>query len=230
MYGSAGSRYDESGVDQNEHDRQNFLLLLLMMLPLQVIYPVLAGGQAGQISLTLFFTFILVTGLWLMRGSRRRFLMAAILVLVSLELIWVSLWQAAASLLPLGEFCLLLFLIVLSSQYLIIFIRTGLPVPDLLLAAAALFMLIGTVLGLALYLLSGLYPGSATEGQVSSDLPGSLSEGIAILTTNGSGTVSGGSMPLVRIVSSLGMIGAILLIALLIAKTGIALTKKESDI
>jgi len=230
MYGLAGNRYDESGVDQNEYDRQNFLLLLLMMLPLQVIYPVLAGGQAGKISLTLFFTFILVTGLWLMRGSRRKFLMAAILVLVSLELIWVSLWQAAASLLPLGEFCLLLFLIVLSSQYLIIFIRTGLPVPDLLLAAAALFMLIGTVLGLALYLLSGLYPGSATGAQVGSDLPGSLSEGIAILTTNGSGTISAGSMPLVRIVSSLGMIGAILLIALLIAKTGIALTKKESDI
>ena len=229
MYGLAGNLPDVSGVDQNERDRQNFLLLLLMMLPLQVIYPVLAGGQAGQISLTFFFSFILVAGLWLMRGSRRRFLMAAILVLVSLELIWVSLWQAAASLLPLGEFCLLLFLIILSGQYLILFIRTELPVLDLLLAGAALFLLIGTLLGMGLYLLAGLYHGSVTGAQADSDLPGALSDGIAILTTNGSGIIAGGPMPLLRIVSSLGMIGGILLIALLIAKTGISLNKKESD-
>ncbi len=225
MYGLSGNLPDELSDDQNEGDRQNFLLLLLMMLPLQVIYPVLAGGQAGQISLTIFFSFILVAGLWLMRGSRRRFLMAAILVLVSLELIWVSLWQAAASLLPLGEFCLLLFLIILSGLYLITFIRTRLPVLDLLLAAAALFLLIGTVLGLALYLFSGLYPGSATGARAYSDLPEALSDGIAILTTNGSGIIVGGSMPLLRIVSSFGMIGGVLLIALLIAKTGISLKK-----
>ncbi len=225
MYGLAGNRSNESEVDQNMHDRQDFLLLLLMMLPLQVIYPVLAGGQAGQISLTFFLSFILIAGLWLMKGSRRRFLMAAILVLVSLELIWVSLWQAAAPLLSLGEFCFILFLIVLSSRYLLIFIRTELPVHDLLIAATALFLLIGTLIGMSLYLVSGLYHGSTPEIQTDSDLPVALSDGIAILTTNGPGVLTKDSMPLVRIVSSLGMIGGILLIALLIGKIGIQLKK-----
>ncbi|PWR70605.1 hypothetical protein [Methanospirillum lacunae] len=227
MYGLVGKQTDKSSVDKTEDDRQNFLLLLLMMLPLQVIYPVLSGGQTGQVSLTLFFSLILITGLWLMRGSRRRFLIAAILVLISLELIWVSLWQAATSLLPLGEFCLLLFLIILSGRYLAIFIRTKLPVHELLLAATALFLLIGTILGISLYLISTLYHGSTTGVRVDIDLPQALFEGIAILTANGSGGVAGESMPLLRVVSSLGMIVGILFIALLIAKIVTNLYKYE---
>jgi hypothetical protein len=218
---------DTNRIDPNERDRQDFLLLLLMMLPLQVIYPVLSDGPAGQMSLTLFFSCILIGGLWLMRGARRRFLMASILVLVSLELIWVSLWQAAASLLPLGEFCLLLFLIILSVRYITIFVRTDLPVYDLLLAGSALFLLIGALLGITLYLLTGLYPASLTGHET--DLPGALSDGIAILTTNDSGITAGDSMPLIRVVSGLGMIGGILLIALLIAKIGLNLNKKEEE-
>lgn len=225
MYGLAGKQKTESGDDKNEADRQNFLLLLLMMLPLQVIYPVLSKGQAGQVSLTLFCSLILITGLWLMRGSRRRFLMAAILVLISLELIWVSLWQAAASLLPLGEFCLVLFLIILSGRYLAIFIRTELPVHELLLAATALFLLIGTILGMSLYLISALYHGSISGVSADVDLSEALFEGIAILTANGFGSPTGESMPLTRVISSLGMIGGILFIALLIAKIGANLTK-----
>lgn len=229
MYGLTGKQKYESGVDKNEDDRQNFLLLLLMMLPLQVIYPVLSKGQAGQVSLTLFFSLILITGLWLMRGSRRRFLMAAILVLISLELIWLSLWQAAVSLLPLGEFCLLLFLIILSGRYIAIFIRTKLPVHELLLAATALFLLIGTILGMSLYLISTLFHGSTTGVSVDTDLPEALFEGIAILTSNGSGCLAGESMPLLRVISSLGMIGGVLFIALLIAKIVINLNNNEKS-
>lgn len=231
MNESVGKGKSNSRPDQIERDRQDFLLLLLMMLPLQVIYPVLSGGPGQRLVLALFFSLILIAGVWVMRGSKRRFLMATILTLVSLELIWVSLWQAAASLLPLGELCLLFFLIILSGRYLATFIRTDLPLYDLLIAATALFLLTGTVLGLGLYLLSGLYPAQSPGLTDMADLPGSLSAGITILTTNGAGLITGNSsMPLIRVVSNLGMIWGILLISLIIAKICARVYKKEENV
>lgn len=228
MYESVGEAKRVSGPDQNERDRQDFLLLLLMMLPLQVIYPVLSGGSAQRPVLVVFLSLILIIGVWVMRGSRKKFLTAAILTLVSLELIWVSLWQAASSLLPLGEFCLLLFLLLLSERYLALFIRTHLPVYDLLLAAAALFLLIGTWFGLGLFLVSSLYPVSALGIAGGTDLSGFLYAGMLILTTNGGGLpMSSIPPPLLRVVSNLGMIGGILLISVIIAKIGARFYKKE---
>ncbi|MDD1727983.1 MAG: hypothetical protein LUQ50_02800 [Methanospirillum sp.] len=212
----------DNGIDESDRDRQDFLLLFLMMLPLQVIYPVLSGFSE-RVILVLFFSLILVLGVWLMRGSRHRFLIAAILALISLELIWVSLWHAASSLLPLGEFTLLLFLVILSGRYLLVFIRTELPVYDLFIAAAALCLLLGTILGLGIYLLTGLYPASALTKP---DLAQALTSGISIITTNGAGVVMDDPLPLVRVISALGMIGGVLLIALFIAKIGVWFYKK----
>lgn len=230
MNGIRGDEGEFRMIDQNERVRQEFLLLLVTILPLQVIYPVLAGGAADRPAMILFSSLILVAGVWIMRGSRRRFLMAAILTLVSLELLWISLWPAASSLFPLGQYFLLFFLIILTGQSVSTFIRTDLMLPDLLLAAISLFLLTSTALGLGLYLMSGFYPVSASGAVGNIGLSGYLTAGIAILTTNGAGTIlSGEAHPLVRVITQFGMIGGVLLITLIIGKIVAAMVKKEGS-
>jgi hypothetical protein len=213
-------------TDQGERVRHEFLLILLATLPLQVIYPVFSGGSGDRPVIVLFFSLILISGVWIMRGIRRRFLMAAILTLVSLELLWISLWPAAASLLPAGEFCVLLFLLILSRWSISTFIKTDLTPPDLLLAATSLFLLTGTTLGLLLFLMSGLYPAPASGGMGTS-LSVYLAAGISILTMNGSGLILNEEVPLVRVGFLLGMIGGVLMIVLTIGKMVVALAKKD---
>ncbi len=213
---------DASVSARLEKDRQEFLILLVSLLPLQVIYPVLSGGASERPAMIIFFSFILFAGVWLMRGSRHRFLMSAILTLVSLELIWMSLWPAASSLIFFGELCLLLLMIMVTGKAISTYIRTALPVPDLLLGAATLFLLTGTILGIGLFLISGFYPAGTGI-----NLAFSLSTGLSLVTT--SGTVY--PMPyqdlaLIRVVSTLGMIMGVLLITLVIGKIGAAFIKK----
>ena len=231
MYDIRGTGENRETGDQRDRDRQDFLILLVTLLPLQVIYPVLSGGSSDRPVVILFFSILLIAGVWVMRGSRRRFLMAAILALVSLELLWISLWPAASSLLIFGEFCLLLLLLILTGRSLSTFIRTDLPVTDLIIAATSLFLLAGTDLGLGLHLIGSLYPAGSGTIAGSADLASSLLAGIAILTTNGASlTTSGQTLPLIRVVSMLGMIGGVLLITLIIGKTGAALLKKEKKL
>ena len=231
MYHMGGAGEEGGTGDLQDRDRQEFLLLLVTLLPLQIIYPVLSGGPSERPGMVLFFSLLLIAGVWIMRGSRSRFLMAAILTLVSLELLWISLWPAASSLLVMGEFFLLMFLILLAGRMVSTFIRTSLPVTDLLIAATSLFFLIGTILGLGLYLISGIYPAGSTGIPGNTDLASSLSMGIAILTTNGTIlTGTGQVLPLIRVVCVLGMIGGILLITLIIGKIGSVLLKKDSNI
>ncbi|MFH0968583.1 MAG: hypothetical protein V1862_12955 [Methanobacteriota archaeon] len=229
MYGIRGTEVDIRRTDQKERVRREFLLLLVAILPLQVIYPVLSGGPAERPAMVLFFSLILIAGVWIMRGSRRRFLMAAILTLVSLELLWTSLWSAAASLLPFGEFFFFFVLIILTGRNVSTFIRTDMMLPDLLLATTSLFLLTGTALGLGLYLVNGLYPVSAISGMGNIGLSGYLAAGISILTTNGTGMIIfGQSPPLVMVVTQLGMIGGVLLIIFTIGKIVAVLVKKEA--
>jgi hypothetical protein len=220
-----GMQDDRSYTEPDNYgrDRQEFLLILLSLLPLQVIYPVLSGNYTERLMMIFFFSIILIAGVWIMRGSRRRFLMAAILTLVSLELLWISLWPAAASLLVLGEFCLLLFLLILAGRSISLFIRTRLSVFDLLMAGASLYLLLGTVIGICLHLVYGLYPGSAAL-----DLAWSLWAGMTVLTSNGLLLpVTVQSFPLFRVISMLGMICGILLICLIIGKIAAEFCKKS---
>jgi hypothetical protein len=227
MYDNWGTGNSGGSDGQQERDRQEFLILLVTLLPLQVIYPVLSGGPSERPVLVIFFSLLLVAGVWIMRGSRRRFLMAAIFTLVSLELLWISLWPAASSLILLGEFCLLLLLVILTGRILSTFIRTDLPVPDLLIAAVSLFLLTATVLGLGLFLVSGFSPAGTSSG---SELALSLTNGISLITANGMMlTAPGQGLALSRVISALGMIGGILLITLVIGKIGSALRKKEAN-
>lgn len=205
-----------------EKDRQEFLILLVSLLPLQVIYPVLSGGASERPAMIIFFSFFLFAGVWLMRGSRHRFLMSAILTLVSLELIWMSLWPAASSLIFFGELCLLLLMIMVTGRAVSTYIRTALPVPDLLLGAATLFLLAGTILGIGLYLISGFSPAGAGL-----NLAVSLSNGLSLVTTSGAVYPMTDQEPaLIRVVSTLGMIMGVLLLALVIGKIGAALVQK----
>ena len=228
MYGIRGNEDKIESSAGRERVLHEFLLLLVTILPLQVIYPVLSGSAMERPLLVLFFSLILLSGVWIMRGSRRRFLMAAILTLVSLELLWSSLWPAAAPLLLLGEFCLLLLLFILVGRSIGTFIRTDLKISDLLLIIAALFLLTGTTLGLSLYLLGSLYPVTGSGGPEIISLPGYLTAGISILTLQGAGTIlSVHTPPLVRVVMNLGMIGGILLVILAIGKVVIALQNRN---
>ena len=216
------------GSDQRDRDRQDFLIILLSLLPVQVLYPVLATGSVERPAMVIFFSLLLLSGVWVMRGSRRRFLLTAILALVSLELLWVSLWPAASSLLPLGQFCIMLLLIILTGRFVMIFIRTDLQISDLLPAAASLYLLAGTMLGLGVYLLQGLYPSWESCQNSGGDLSGSLLAGVSMLTSSGSGLSScDASLPLIRIVSVLGMICGVLLLSLVIGKIGTGFLKKE---
>jgi membrane-associated HD superfamily phosphohydrolase len=226
MYGISHGQDGSSISDLNDRDRKEFLLVLIALLPLQVIYPTLSKSPAAHLMMILFFSVILVAGLWIMRGSRQRFLLTAILTLVSLELMWISLWPAAASLLILGEFCLLLVLIMLTGRNISMFIRTCLSVPDLLMAGASLLLLTGTVIGLSLNLVAALSPDAGSY-----DLAWSLRAGIALLTTNGNMIdIPGSNMPLSGVISILGMIGGVLLICLIIGKIGVSIfTCKDVD-
>lgn len=220
----------ESSVDPAhcDRDRQDVISLLLALLPIQILYPVLASGPSGTVAMVLFLSLLAVCGVWVMRGSRRRFLLTAILSLVSLELLWVSLWPAATSLQPLGQSCILFLLFILSGRFLLIFARSRLPVLELLPAAGVLYLLFGTMAGLGIYLLRGLYQTASTCGPGWSDLAGSLFSGISLITLNSAGlTPCDAALPLIRIIYMLGMITGVLLLALVIGKTAACLLKKE---
>jgi hypothetical protein len=220
-----GAPHSLTGPDQSDRDRQEFLLVLLMLLPVHVIFPVLPGAALQRSAMILFFSFILLAGVWIMRGSRRRFLLTAILTVVTLELFWISLWPAAASLLILGEFCLVIFLIVLSGRIIQVFIRTTLPLIDLFIAGISLILLEGTFLGILIHLVGVFQPYTGSP-----DLAGSLWGGIALLTGNASLLLplSGQVSPLLKVISLFGMIGGLLLLALIIGKIGAQMMKKES--
>jgi hypothetical protein len=220
----------ESSVDpaQCDRDRQDVISLLLALLPIQILYPVLASGPSGTVAMVLFLSLLAVCGVWVMRGSRRRFLLTAILSLVSLELLWVSLWPAATSLQPLGQSCILFLLVILSGRYLLIFVRSRLPLLELLPAAGVLYLLFGTMAGLGIYLVRGLYQAASTCGPGWSDLAGSLFSGVSLITLNSAGLLPcDTALPLIRIIHMLGMIAGVLLFALVIGKTGVCLLKKE---
>lgn len=220
----------ESSVDpaQCDRDRQDVISLLLALLPIQILYPVLASGTSGMVAMVLFLSLLAVCGVWVMRGSRRRFLLTAILALVSLELLWVSLWPAATSLLPLGQSCILFLLAILSGRFILIFARSRLPVLELLPAAGVLYLLFGTMAGLGIYLIRGLYQAASTCGPGWSDLAGSLFSGVALMTMQSTGLSDcDAALPLIRIIHMLGMITGVLLFALVIGKTVTCLQKKE---
>ncbi len=227
MYILPGKESGGSGSDQSDRDRQDFLFLLLSLLPLQVLYPVLATGSTEKPAIILFLSLLTLFGVWVMRGSRKRFLLVAILALVSLEMLWVSLWPAASSLLPVGFFCILLLLVILTSRFVMLFITTDLSLMDLLPAAASLYLLAGTMLGLGMFLLRGLYPVRDSCMSNLGDLTGSFQAGVAILTLQGPDLPScDATLPLVRIVSILGMIFGVLLTSLVIGKIGAGFLKK----
>lgn len=212
---------------EQDRDRQEFLLLLLTLLPLHLVFPVLSGGPSGRLMMILFCSLLLIAGVWIMRGSRRKFLMTAILTLVSLELYWISLWPAASSLLILGEFSLLLVLLIITGKVSETFIRTSLPVTDLLIAAAALFLVTGTILGLGLFLVSCLGPGGPGPGDEAA-FSSSLAAGVSLLTLNGMMTgTPGHSLPLGGVLSTVGMISGVILFSLVTGKIGSAFLKKE---
>lgn len=227
MYGVQDSRAGHTGPDQEDRDRQEFLLILLMLLPLHVIYPVLPGVAMQRSAMILFFSVILIAGVWIMRGSRRRLLLTAILTLVSLELLWISLWPAAASLQVLGEFCMVLFLLVLCGRIVPVFVRTSLPVIDLLIAGVSLLLLAGTGTGISLHMVAAFYPYAGSP-----DLAGSLWTGMAIITNNGALALplAGGQVPpLMRVIILIGMIGGFLLFTLIIGKIGARILKKADS-
>lgn len=221
--------FPESSVDPDpgDRDRQDLVVLLVALLPIQILYPVLASGPSGTAAMVLFLSLLAVCGVWVMRGSRRRFLLTAILALVSLELLWVSLWPAATSLLPLGQACILVLLLILSGRVLLLFARSQLPALELLPAAGVLYLLVGTLAGMGIYVIRGVYP-AASCGTGGSDLAGSLFSGVALITLQSTGLSDcDAALPLIRIIHMLGMIAGVLLFALVIGKVGACFLKKE---
>lgn len=227
MKGVQSNQSASAGPNRSDRDRQEFLLLLLVLLPLHLIFPVLSGAALQHSAMILLFSSILLVGVWIMRGSRKRFLLSAILTVVTLELLWISFWPAAAPLLILGEFCLVLFLTFLSGRILQIFIRTSLPVIDLLIAGLSLLLLMGTLFGILIHLVGVVNPYIGAP-----DLGGSLWGGIAIMTCNGSLLLplsSGQAPPLLKVISLFGMIGGFLLLTLIIGKIGAEFQNKKND-
>ncbi|HWQ67773.1 MAG TPA: hypothetical protein VN372_13015 [Methanospirillum sp.] len=204
--------------------RQGFLFLLIGLLPLLLVYPVLAGSSQFSLPvLILFLSFLLVTGVWVMRGARHRFLLSGILCLVSLELLWVSIWAAAPQLLIIGQFCVLLFLILLLGWSVAAFLRFESVVSDLFIAMAVLYLLSGTVLGFSLFLFDSSTTAVQT-GPGGSLLASGLFSGIAILTLQG-GSISGQD-PLTRVIIMLGMLWGILLLVMSISRITLIMLKK----
>jgi hypothetical protein len=85
-------------------------ILLLALIPMVIIVPVLPSDPSTRPVILLFLTLLFITGIYGMRGDRRRFLLSCILALIATETFWgVCLASGILSLLP-AEFIFLLFL------------------------------------------------------------------------------------------------------------------------
>ena len=76
----------------------NLQVLFLALVPMVIIVPVLPSDPSSRPFVLIFLTLLFVTGIYGMRGNRRRFLFSCILALISIETFWVSVWPGASSL------------------------------------------------------------------------------------------------------------------------------------
>ena len=122
---------------------------------------------------------------------------------------------------------MVLFLLVLCGRIVPVFVRTSLPVIDLLIAGVSLLLLAGTGTGISLHMVAAFYPYAGSP-----DLAGSLWTGMAIITNNGALALplAGGQVPpLMRVIILIGMIGGFLLFTLIIGKIGARILKKADS-
>jgi hypothetical protein len=212
---------------QQEREKNNSLFLLLSMLPLLILYPVLTG----ELIFSLFITFILCTGVFIFRGKRHSFLLSCILAIVSLEIIWTSLFSGGTLFRAWGEFFAALLIVQVTMAVLQDFIRSTLRVEDLLLSALALVLSSVILFGLGYHLLD-LQNASSFHSALDYDpmtaLPACLFFSTSTLVPIGSGAVYPAS-PMTMILTGVEMIWGFLLLALITARLAATWIKKERD-
>ncbi|MDD1725239.1 MAG: hypothetical protein LUQ07_08960, partial [Methanospirillum sp.] len=90
---------DERRTAQKQRQSgRDLSLLFTALIPLVIIVPVLPPDPVFRVVSVLFLTLLFITGIYGMRGNRRRFLISCILALIGVECFWVSLWPAASTL------------------------------------------------------------------------------------------------------------------------------------
>ena len=195
----------------------NLQVLFLALVPMVIIVPVLPSDPSSRPFVLIFLTLLFVTGIYGMRGDRRRFLLSCILALISFETFWVSVWQGASSLFLPGEFFLLLFLGHQARHQLQELIVFEEGIMNIISRAAALVMIGGIMLGTSLHL-SGWISRTAVydSALLHSTFAKSLPEGVLLLIRGGE--CSFGTSPLISVLLMFGSICGFLLLALTAGK------------
>lgn len=192
-------------------------ILLLALIPMVIIVPVLPPEPSSRVVIVFFLTLLFVTGIYCMRGNRRRFLLSCILALIATETFWVSIWPAAGSLFLLGELFFILFMAHLAGTFSWELTSLEGTLVDLISAITALVLIGGIILGASLHL-SGIVSRAIplNPATIHSSFAQAIPEGVLLLIRGGEPTF--GSSPLTIVILMIGSVCGFLLLILATGK------------
>jgi len=188
-------------------------ILFLALIPMVIIVPVLHSDPSTRPVILLFLTLLFITGIYGMRGDRRRFLVSFIVGVIATVSLWVSVWPAASSLFLPAEFFLLLFLGHQAGYLFQELVTSEGGIMDILSGTTALLMTGGIMLGTSLHL-SGWVSRTAVydPALLHSSFAKAIPEGVLLLIRGGESSF--GSSPLTTVLLMIGAVCGFLLLAL----------------
>ena len=206
--------------------RDDLPILLLALVPMAIIVPVLPSGFSSRMVIVFFLTLLFITGIYCMRGDRRRFLMSCIFALIATESFWVSLWPSASSLFLPAEFFLLLFLTHLAAYLSWELIFSEGTIFDEISIISALLLTGGMILGTGLHL-AGLISKTVRydPATIHSSFALAIPEGVMLLIRGGDHSF--GTSPLVMIILMAGTMAGFLLLIVSAGKIASIYIKKN---
>ncbi|NLW76738.1 MAG: hypothetical protein GXY18_10000 [Methanomicrobiales archaeon] len=188
-------------------------ILFLPFIPLVIIVPVLPADFSSRFITVFFVTLLFITGIYSMRGDRRRFLISCILALIATETFWVSVWPAASSLFLPAEFFLLLFLIHQTRYLVEEMVWSDGTIYDLFGMVTALIITGGIMLGTSLHLAGWISRSVEYDPlTIHSSFAQALPEGILLLIRGGESPF--GVSPLASVILMVGSVCGFLLLVL----------------
>jgi len=191
-------------------------LLLMILIPFVVIVPVIPTNFGFRSVVVLFIVFLYAIGIYCMRVDRKRFLTGCILALISIELFFVSLWQAASILFILGEVIFLIFLIYLVQHLVTDYINSHGSFKQIISYTIILALLGGMACGTGLHLAGFVNRTGITDlSSLHSSFGRAITSGILLILRGGDITVSS---PLSGIIIMIGTLSGFLLLIVSIGK------------
>lgn len=221
---NGGSR--RGTTDKHRQNGNDLSLLFTALIPLVIIVPVLPPDAVSRVICVLFLTLLFVTGIYCLRGNRRRFLISCILALIGVECFWVSVWPAAASLFLAGEVLLLLFLLHQAG-----FLARELVVPakgiiETVSTVTALVLVSGIILGTGLHIAGCIgRTVSPDPGTLHTSFAAAIPEGILLLIHGETSLPA--TTPLLSVLIMVGSLAGFLLLIVSAGKTVVCLLQNE---